>query len=280
MSTITWQGTTSSAWGTGTNWSGGSEPSTGDTVYIDGAVSIDGVDKSAVNLAALIIRETYTGQFGTSAANPVKVACAGECSVLGGSAVYLNSGGSNPIVNLVVTMPTPDRVFDLGGTVTYGAIHRGTVTSAATFTNSSFEPLDGNPLNLPNLTFTGGTHTVGDLINVTAKVVTATTMTTSNCINSVIWNYALTCTTANLIGKRTEFKHYNTATITTVEIKDGAFFNGSVDRRTKTVSNVILHKGGRVAAGNITLTNGVKTPARLTATEYSDAGSDGNQGGI
>ncbi len=153
MATVTWIGGTSIAWGTGTNWSGGSEPSGGDTVYIDGNVSIAGVDKSAVNVAA------------------------------------------------------------------------------------------------------------------------ATTLTTANVIDSVLLNHAGTFTTVNVIGRSAEFKHYHTAIITTVNVKAGGFFNGAVDRRTKTITNVILHKAGRFAAGNMTLTNGVKGPSRLTATDYTDLGA-------
>ena len=273
MATITWVGDTSSAWGTGANWSGGAEPSNDDTVYIDGTVSIDGVDKSAVHLDALIIRETYTGQFGTSAANPVKIAVDGECSILGGSAVYINSGASNPIVNLLVSMPVPQRVVDIGGTVTYGQFLRGTVTSAASYTGFALEPIDDNPFNLPQTTLTGGTLTTADISNATLWITTATTLTTANFMDATCWNYAGTFTTVNCVGRFTNFKHYHTATITTLNIKKGAFFDGSLDRRTKTITNVILHENSSIDKGNMTLTNDVKTPARLVASKYTATGA-------
>lgn len=272
MATVTWLGTSSSAWATGANWSGGSEPSNDDTVIIDGAVSIDGVDKSSVHLDYLIIRPTYTGQFGSSAANPVKIAVDNACDVQGGSAVYLNSGGSNPIVALTVKMPTPQTVFDIGGTVTKGAFHRGKIYSAATFTNLALEPMDDNPLNLPQPTLTGGTITTLDTEGVELWITTATTITTLNQIEGTVFNYAGTLTTVNVIGRNAEFKHFNTATITTVNAKKGGYFNASVDGRAKTVTNITRTLGGVVnnnnGVGTITVTNGVKTSAGIADNIY------------
>lgn len=280
MATITWAGTTNNDWATGSNWSGGAEPANDDTVIIDGAVSIAGIDKSAVHLDYLFIRPTYTGQFGTSAATPVKVAVDNACVIQGGSqsgGVFLNSGGSNPIVSLTVNMPTPQHIFDIGGTVTYGLFRRGTIFTSAVFTNLTQDPLDGNSLNLPDTKFNGGSAVTWDNVGANASINAATTFTTANIISSVVWNNAGTLTTVNVIGRGAEFKHYHTATITTIECKYGGYLNASVDGRAKTITNVIRHPSARVnlnnGGGTITVTNGVKSPARYTDSEYGDPGA-------
>lgn len=267
MATPIWVGGTSRDWNTDANWSTAAKPANGDTAIIDGTVDIDGYDASGVNLAALIIRETYTGQFGTSSANPLKVACAGECSVLGGSAVYLNSGASNPIVNLFVKMKTPQTIFDIGGTVTYGEILRGRPISAASFTALALQGFENNALNLTQPTFNGGTIASAKFHYTDLWIMAATTFTAMRHKFGVCWNYAGTLTAANIeIGA--VLKQYHTATSTTIEVEPGGFLDGSVDRRTKTITNLILHEGGNADVGNITLTNGVKKPSRLAATNY------------
>lgn len=285
MATITWTGTASSDWATGANWSGGAEPANDDTVIIDGTVNIDGIDKSSVHIDYLFIRPTYTGRFGTSAASPVKVAVDNAAVIQGGSpidGVFLNSGASNPIVSLTVAMPTPQHKCDIGGTVTNAWFQRGTISSSAAITNLTHEPTGNNPLNLPDTKINGGSATVFDCHNSNAAVMVAANIATLNLVNGTLWNHAGTYTTVNIIGNA-EFKHYHTATITTVNCKTGGYFNAGLDARAKTVTNIILYSESAVnldnGANSITATNGVKTPARLTALSYGiPPGSSGGTG--
>ena len=66
MSTLYWSSASSTAWGTGANWSTTSAPANGDTAIIDanGAAAIAGSDQSAVALAALLIKSNFGANFG------------------------------------------------------------------------------------------------------------------------------------------------------------------------------------------------------------------------
>lgn len=68
-----WIGTTSTAFGTTTNWLAGSVPVTGDTVTIDGRAQNDlaGSDQSAITLAALRVVSSCTKRVGTNSAGTV-----------------------------------------------------------------------------------------------------------------------------------------------------------------------------------------------------------------
>jgi len=73
MATLYWLGTTSNAWGTAANWSTGSLPVDGDTVIFENNSNpCAASDQSAIELAALYIYASYTGEIGDrpSNANP------------------------------------------------------------------------------------------------------------------------------------------------------------------------------------------------------------------
>lgn len=75
MATYLWVGGDSAGagdWSINRNWSPATVPIAGDTVWIDGAVSVQainaGLNQSAVTLAALHVTKSYTGTIGTSSA--------------------------------------------------------------------------------------------------------------------------------------------------------------------------------------------------------------------
>ena len=66
MATKIWMGTTG-AYGTGSNWVGGSGPSGGDDVRIPaGSGNIDGSDQSATAIGDFVVEDGYTGTIGSA----------------------------------------------------------------------------------------------------------------------------------------------------------------------------------------------------------------------
>ena len=276
MATYTWVGTTSGDFSVNTNFSPNGNPADGDTVIIDGAVSINaGLDQSSINLAALYIRETYTGQIGLSAGSPLKIAVSGTCDVRGVGPYFLNSGGSDPIVSLTVDMNHPQAIFDIGGTVTSALVLKGRIQTAAAFTNFAANNKDGP--GACYVTWAGGSATTANQ-GCAGKTIAATTWTTMYHYGGQLFeNRHGTPTTVHVIGKGTEFRHYNTGTVTLAESKDGAYFNATVDVRPKTITTFIRHPDSIAGfAPTVTVTNGIQTPARVTDYQYGDFSASQN----
>lgn len=285
--TFTWTGGAADGdYTTAANYSPGTgPPADGDSLIFDrGNVNLTvNLDQSAVDLVDLIITPGFTGTLGISAGSPFKIRTTGSYLVQPGSGLdsagqpnrlFLNSGGTNPIVALDCNPENPQTLIDFGGTITTARLQAGRVTWGASSTTFHTQPRDGNDANL-YVTYNGGTITTAHLYGGDGNIAAATTFTTMNHHAGLLWNYKGAITTVNLHKSRPsqQFIHYSTSTITTLTAFMNAFFDGSRDGRAKTITNAIRHAGATIRAGNITLTNGVKNAIGVADTDYMGGGA-------
>jgi len=97
MATIYWLGGAAdheNDWNTGSNWSGGSVPVTGDTVVFDGRSSYDAtenMDQTGVDAANIHIMNSYQGSIGAVDA-PLIIECSGTVLIEGSGSYYIQCG--------------------------------------------------------------------------------------------------------------------------------------------------------------------------------------------
>lgn len=252
------------------NWSGGVAPVTGDTaIFNSGSISVlAGLSNAGVNLANIFVTNGYTGKIGVDQANPLIVACSGAVVLCPGSGgdVYLNSGGSNPLVSVYVRPYNYAALIYLMGTITAALLKAGNVKLySGTFTDVWAEAEDQAQtyLTVENV---GATVTRfyanGGSVSQSGATAAMTTLDTSRD------TVTITRGTAPTIKVRSGATvYYNTpdgGSGPAVEVMPGARFDVSQDPIAKTIASCILHDNGELAqqnaAGNITYTSAPKNP--------------------
>ena len=279
-------------WSVAGNWSNGVPAST-DTVYIENSsTDIDaGLDQSAIDLAALHIKHSYTGTIGTVAA-PLQLGdtSSGTTEVFIGQQDGMLVGSGSPRIKLdFAARPTDVTVYRTCGTTEDTGLEPvriigtaigelnvlgGTVGIATTLST------DVAAVTKLNVGTAGGEQ---PLVNIGAGVTTLTNVYITNgrvinkgcaltvtalTINGGTYNaYGSTVYTSLYINGGSVY-WYCDGTVTTLYVKGEIDF--SVDPRAKTVTTCNMYSGGKLNAntpdaGTVTFTNNIsiKYPATL-----------------
>jgi hypothetical protein len=262
MATVYWLGpgtAGATSWATGSNWSGGSAPTTGDTVFINNLTNdiTSGLGQSAVTLAALYV-----------------IGGTGTIGVAGDAGAYLDIGWTNGLVNCGLT-----RLKLNAGTVNHTTVVQATGGSADVG-RAACQIKGGNTASAVYVT--GGTVGLAEKPGETATLseldVKAGTATCGS---------GLTCPTMKQSGEEGQLNVYGSTTtltqnsgtlntfgtgaITTAVIDGTANFNhrpsgdafqdltvngnGTADfsgdpRQVRFTNNPVFRKGGKVTAFN------------------------------
>jgi len=273
--TLIWTGTTNGDWGTDTNFSPAQVPITGDTVIMENnAVAVTGtLDQSAVTLAALIIKQSYTGTIGT-AATYLQIGATlvdigehyGYGTPLGSQRIMLDFGTVASTINIHNTCTTsadsgraPVRIkiveatsdiFIRKGTVGIGAnihgdlstvdeIHVGFVDSKA----SDATVVIGASVTLDELQMTGG------------EVTLQCAATTVGVIDGTLYTEGSGAITTMTVEGGTVYSN-SSGTITTLNAKGGTVdFTKSSEDRTVTTTDYWVGAKIKWDPTYITLTN-------------------------
>ena len=155
--TVTWTGTTNGNWGTGTNWSGGSQPAMSDDVVVDGAVALNANTGATIVVKSLTINATYSKTVTQGATTPIHVT--GTMAIKGGAFTASSSSsvqvdGATAASGGTFTCNGATVIMTGGLTVSGGTFS----SNSATITLGSFSESSG--------TFTGNSATIADTGNV------------------------------------------------------------------------------------------------------------------
>jgi len=253
MATRKWDGGTSNAWATGTNWSDDTEPAAGDNVRIPAMVSADppydiaGYDASAAALVDVDIEEGCELNLGDAEtylkmdADYFRFRGTGLCflDIINSTEIWLLAGTSaQSEYSYGMHLQGSSNallVADIGSGNSLGLAALGQESLAVT----TFNLLSGDVTIGESLTSTTG---YVDGANVNAMSAPATLTITKGSYRQIHG----TPTTLNLRGGR--YYHNHTAVPTTINVYPGGIFDLSEDARTKDFSSttVNLWKGGLV----------------------------------
>lgn len=270
MATNIWQGTTNGTWSTTTNWSLGSIPANGDTVYLAGNVAITGGLSTGLTGINLIVDPGYTGTIASSAAY-LSLACAS----------FNFAGTGNAFIDLGSSAITASVTQTGTGTATSAALYlKGSALSVLAVSGTcsvALAGLDGETSTVTTARVAGAQAKLllGAGVTLTTAQVSAGALTV-NCAATTLNIYSGACTT-NGTGAITTVSIFqgtaqlnSTGTITTLNANAGTvdFTKFPVAR---TVSAIKLGTGGvnlsyDPAILTVTAWTAPASPIRLTAT--------------
>lgn len=231
MSTITWVGSTSGAWDTDANWLGGAKPSAADDVVFDrGAQSITTGPASAIALASLKVRPTYSGSF--------------SVVVTLDTITLLDVAGSGGIYNVSAPVTTCRAYLSKGVTL---------IASGGTWTNSYISGTNGGKLYVNGATLTnryctniavedssgGSASTIVQLSGGSGRFAkNPGTLTTDGVCGIVVTGTA--AVTAATIGKGGVYNHQSSGTISALTLRPGSEHPGIGSYSNYTISQLNL----------------------------------------
>jgi len=270
----TWNGNTSADWATAANWNEAVRPCATDTVFFtSGSNPCAGYDASTTGLTALIVGANYSGNLGTSSANPLKFSATRVLLYGGGAANHLGSGTTGDWDELVLDT-SGSQVYTFVGENGGGFMPECVFVDGALTVDSGIattlyvEPRSGDT---PELTLSTPTFTNVYILSANATM----TMSGAGTITNL---YMLSGTTTITAGTVTNTRQFGgaivwntTSTATSIEVFAGSFdFSG--DFRAKTVTTFHAHTASTIdlstGIDNITFTNTMESygePAILTA---------------
>ena len=277
MANNVWLGTTSTAFGTGTNWSAGSAPTTGDNIIFDGRATqgLVGSDQSAITLASIRVYRSYAYDVG-STTTPLKIGATtvdlylepdGQTSGTGPSLIALDyytiqntttvynnarTVGSSGFPCVMLKGTHASNVLSVkGGTVGVGLFAPNEATTWSKI------HVDGDAAYL----VIGGGTTLTTLNQKRGKIklyCAATTINQDGGELETIGSGAIT--TANISGKLIS---NSTGTITTLYVNSAGVADFSTSAISRTVTNCTIYgASSKIEADNnsalsITFSNGV-----------------------
>lgn len=291
MADVTWIGGASGSAGdvsVAANWSGGSVPTTGDTVFFNGAVSNQNVDEglsgsgtlSGVALTAVYILDTFTGTIGT-ADTPLKINPgdlfihypSGQSQANGSGRINLDleavacdvniygsksSGSDSSLPPIRIIGTNASNTLNVTGSAKVGIAITDDEEVATFATVNTTQSTTGQT---PTLTLGRGCTLT--TINVGAGTVTnrganVTTLRLTQGAYTALGS--ATHTTVNVRGGSLVYS--SSGTVTTLTVERGGTADFSRDPRAKTVTNCTVGEGGKLNLDNgnplsITLTNGI-----------------------
>lgn len=232
MALVIWLGTTDGDVTTGTNWSGGSQPTTGDDVIITGTVSIDGGTLSAAgNLASFVVRD-YSGTIGSEdAALVIDLAASSTVTIDGSAKMYLDFNASDVDVDVYGTAQASGNTMGLhltgSGTNSLNVYNRSSVLLLETLDNdintfsTNATVITAEGADATNFTGPGRLIAYGDITNIyaTGKDVdyhgaAATTIQAENGARINYWSDAVV-TNSYAYGGTIDLKDVNTSRAST-----------------------------------------------------------------
>lgn len=229
MATLYWQDVDGN-WTNTANWSTGSAPATGDTVYIlAGSQNIaTNLNQSAVTLANLIIGMGFAGAIGTAAAS-------------------LQIGAT------AWTIGQPTTGTSSGGVSGRIRIDFGSVSFNGTVLNTSSNSTDANlePVRIAGTNAANVLNVLGGLVGVATTLPTLTsTIATLNAVRGVVnFGFGVTWTTANVSSGCTFNAQTGGTTLTT---SNGAVANINGTAKVTTVNcGGAVNLNQRPGSGNI-----------------------------
>lgn len=284
-------------WDNAANWSGGSVPTTGDTVYLDYAAGDVryGLAQTSVTLAALHILAAYTDRIGLADVNPAGYPEYRD-RYLAIKATLLNVGAGDgrgsPRIRLdLSTAQSTIRVLctGSGSESPLPALQiKGTHASNAAYVTKGevgFAVLGGETATLATLEVGYATSPSSDSLVRCGSGVTLTTLQQTG--GRVYLESGLTTvdkrggylevgegsvTTLNNYAGEVVFR--STGTITTLMMREGASIDFGRDTRTRTVTNATFRSSFvNDPLGTVTWTNAVTVQGPSTATTLN-VGSD------
>jgi len=303
MAIITWIGTTGD-FNTGANWSGGSAPTTGDTIILNGTSNValtSNLNQSASTGVTLIITHASSAQIGTD---------------VDGVATYLQIGASNVIIGRSdggTGNGSQLILLDLGSTASAVNILQSSSTSA----NQKYPPI-GIKGTAVTLTPSGGTTGVAVRPGETATLAALKTTRGGNSTPTIYLGSGVTPTaisvdagTVNSLSDNTcasarvsggTYNVSGTGAHTLLNVDDGtcnytgvgtitaANIRGSLlmgaDARAKTITDATIYKNATLdidngVPGSITFTNPIQYPDGIGAvTIRTPAGVKGTLAAI
>tara|TARA_R110000824_G_scaffold161138_4_gene336351 strand:+ start:4110 stop:4961 length:852 start_codon:yes stop_codon:yes gene_type:complete len=250
MATRTWEGNTSSDWGTSSNWVENSVPVSTDDVYIvSGIVSIDGDDQSAVTLGSLTVGQKYTGSIGSSgvkleiSATNFDYSGQGTSAYIEGTFTNLtvqNTSADSAALNLSGDSDTITTLRILGG--------RGGINIASScniVTTIEQIGADSVTTNIADNTTIGGSCS---LIMDSGKLELYQAIPTITIFGGELEAVldSGTVTTLDQYGGRVRWNPTASCTITSLNIYSGLFDSRDSTAPAFTVTNTLLHEGGTI----------------------------------
>lgn len=240
MANITWLGTTSTAFGTSANWSGGAVPSASDSIRFVANYSnaIAAHDFSGTALADVVIEKGYTATIGSKTGN-LKLTCT-FFEFAGTGVSYIDLAASSIAPRVVATASSPGTglyaLYLIGsalttlsveaGSVGVAAVH-GTTSTVATIRQRGGDLRVGEGTTLTNYSGYGGTATIlASMTNAnlygsgvtTGEQGTITTLTIES--GELVANSSGTITTATINGGELDLAA-SSATVTTLQVNPG-----------------------------------------------------------
>ncbi len=242
MANVTWLGTTSTAFTTAANWSGGSVPSATDSIRFVANYSnaIAAHDFSGTTLADVVVEKGYAAIMGSKTGN-LKLTCTFfEFSGTGVS--YIDLAASSIAPRVVATASTPGAglyaLYLIGsalttlsveaGSVGVAAVH-GTTATVATIRQRGGDLRVGEGTTLTTYSGYGGTATIlANMTNAnlygaavqTGEQATITTLTVESGV--LVANSSGTITTATINGGELDLADSGGArTVTTLQVNPG-----------------------------------------------------------
>ena len=242
MANLIWLGTTSTAFNTAANWSGGSVPSASDSIRFVAAYSnpIAAYNFSGTALADVVVEKGYSGAMGTKTGDLQLTCTFFEFAGEGVSYIDLSASSIAPRVISTATSPGTGLygLYLIGsalttlsiesGSVGVAAVH-GTTSTVATIRQRAGDCRIGQGTTLTTYSGYGGSATV--LCNMTNANLYGATLTTGEqgTITTLtiergvcVANSTGTITTANINGGEVDLSRSGSArTITTVNMNPG-----------------------------------------------------------
>lgn len=273
MATCVWAGTTNGNFGTSGNYLGAAAPANGDTVFVQGSVSIDAGLTTGLTAVNLVIDPTYTGTIGTSTSY-LSIGCA-SFNFAGRNTSYIDLGSSAITAIVTDTIGATTNTAGLylkGSALTALAVSGGSVALAG---------LDGETSTVTTARVSGS--------NSQLILGTGVTATTVSCSDANLYINAEAATIATVTINSGTCTLRGSVVITTVTQNGGTFYPSSsaatpivthninggtanylVYPKARTVTNLKLNPGGILVHDPAILTITNKTnpdyPIRVTAT--------------
>jgi len=277
--TYIWTGATSTDFSVATNWTtngvvASSTPCDNDDVIIDAGTGgiTAGLDQSSCDFDSLVIGPNFDYSVGNSTTDELKFAADLLVVAGGGDGQYLKAvspGWDEVIIKEVGPNGTDDCYLD-GSTSGTVNIKKGTVEieTGLAITTLVIDPTAGTAANVS----VNSEATVTTLFMRTGAMTLAGGTVTTTYMDS--GTFAVNSgTVTNLVQRGGTTTWKTTSTMTDAKIFAGTF-DGSLDVRPKTITNLQSHYGATInldnSVGNITVTNGVR---RFAGTVAYPAGS-------
>lgn len=275
--------TTSVSWTTGANWQGGTAPGTGDTAHLGAAaLKFDStLAHSGIQLARLVIYDTFTGSLGGSGTNVLQIgASIIDCHVQavagqngqGSPLINLNTGSNASEINVFGSRTPPGTDSGLPpirfiGSATAGSsltVHSGYVGFGVNNVSETGEVQTVNVSGSQAVLRIGGGVTLATVkVGAGSLALNSAVTTLSQYGGNIISNGDWTATTLNLYGGTATLNHRKSSG---VEVTTLNLAGGILD---------LTQKSEAFAATNTTLTRGSIrqfapsqfTPGTITLTD-------------